>query len=102
MQHPTIKIKMSAFADWYKDETSWFTRQQFAHIIACAQSSIGSAIGWLRRNGFIVTSIWVHTERRYIYNIRRGESDQINSCAKRTRKSMSEIRQKLRNKVGRF
>lgn len=98
----TVKEKLSAFADWFKDEHSWYTRKQLANIVICAESSIGAAVSWLRRNGFIVTSIWVYEERRYLYNIKKGSSDDINKCARRTRQALSKIRQKLRNKIGRL
>lgn len=99
---PTIIDKLAAFADWFKDDDSWYTRVALADIMICAPSSVGAAFGWLRRNGFVVTSIWVVEERRYIYNLKRGNSDAINSRARRTKKVLRQIRQKLKSKVGRF
>jgi hypothetical protein len=102
MQKATIIDKLTAFADWFKDNDSWYTRRHLAFIMMCAESSVGAAFGWLRRNGFVITSVWVFEERRYIYNLKRGNSDTINSRARRTRKSLSLVRQKLRSKVGRL
>jgi hypothetical protein len=44
----------------------------------------------------------VFEERRYIYNLKRGDSDVINGRARRTQKVLRQIRQKLQSKVGRF
>lgn len=113
MHRPTIKDKLSVFADWYDDADSWYTRKALARIMLCAPTSVSAAVGWLRRNGFVVTTVYLpndkprrRTARRragtYVYNVKRGELNSFRACAVRTQADLSKIRQKLRGKVGAF
>lgn len=110
---PTVREKLSAFADWYEDADSWYTRKALARIMLCAESSVGAAVNWLRKNGFIVTTVYLPDNRQrrrvmrrrigtYVYNVRKGELDEFRECAVRTQSDLSQIRQKLRGKVGSF
>lgn len=96
---PSIITKLSVFAEWFDDKDTWYTRKQLAAIVGCAESSIGAAFGWLRGNGFTITSFWVRSERRYLYNVRKGEADKISNQARRTLKELSVTRRELKVKV---
>lgn len=94
---PTIIDKLTAFSQVVpRKNNCWFTRKQLANIVGCEESSIGAAFTWLRGNNFIITSFWVRKERRYLYNVKRGDTDSLSQQAKRTKKDLSVFRQELR------
>lgn len=99
MRQLTIKNKLIAFSDWFNDDDAWYTRRGLARIIICAESSISAAIGWLRRNGFIVTAIWVWEDGHYIYNVKRGDTSILKARAKRSAKDLDNMQKRLKARL---
>lgn len=69
----TVASRFNALASWWKGEPEkyWYTKAQLAKIIGCAYGSVSPAFSWLRRNGFTVTARWIHTRKKYVYNLRK-------------------------------
>lgn len=96
---PSIATKLEIFASMVNDNTSWFTPLQLAKIVKCEPSSLRPSFSYLRRNGFIVTSVRVPVLGCNLYNIKKGNMNRLGEIGKRSQRELKKTQEALLEKI---